>query len=75
MYMYTRAMLLLELVEEIYSAQRQRDDAMLSRLRSANEERDAALVKLQHISSNLQQYVFVCLSTDDLIQPSDLLLR
>ena len=43
------------LVEEIYRAQQQRDDAMLSRLRSANEERDEALLKLQHLRSSLQQ--------------------
>ena len=44
------------LVEEIYAAQKQRDAAMLDRLRTANEERDEALLKLQHLHANLQQY-------------------
>jgi hypothetical protein len=33
-------------VEEIYRAQKERDEAMLSRVRLANQERDAALDKL-----------------------------
>ena len=39
--------LIIDMVEEIYRAQKQRDEAILGRLRLANEERDEALVKLR----------------------------
>ena len=35
------------MVEEIYRAQRERDEAVMKRLRLANEERDEALLKLK----------------------------
>ncbi len=37
-------------VEEVYRAQKVRDDAMLERLHLANEERDEALLKLQKMN-------------------------
>ncbi|KAM3918022.1 mirror-image polydactyly gene 1 protein isoform 2-T3 [Leptodactylus fuscus] len=42
-----------ELVREVYSAQRERDEAIMARLRLANEERDEALLRVQQ----LQQYI------------------
>ncbi|XP_028852409.1 mirror-image polydactyly gene 1 protein [Denticeps clupeoides] len=45
------------LVEEIYKAQRQRDEAVMARLRLANEERDEALLrakKLQQAAMELE---------------------
>ncbi|XP_077118759.1 mirror-image polydactyly gene 1 protein isoform X3 [Ranitomeya variabilis] len=41
------------LVREVYSAQRERDEAIMARLRLANEERDEALLRVQQ----LQQYI------------------
>ncbi|XP_075187123.1 mirror-image polydactyly gene 1 protein [Anomaloglossus baeobatrachus] len=41
------------LVREVYSAQRERDEAIMARLRLANEERDEALLRVQQ----LQQYM------------------
>ena len=43
------------LVEEIYRAQKQRDVAVMKRLRAANDERDEALLKLRHLHNNLRQ--------------------
>ena len=37
-----------ELVEKIYKAQKERDEAMMGRLRVANEDRDEALLKLRN---------------------------
>uniref|UniRef100_A0AAY5KUW6 Mirror-image polydactyly 1 n=1 Tax=Esox lucius TaxID=8010 RepID=A0AAY5KUW6_ESOLU len=37
------------LVEEIYQAQRDRDQAVMARLRLANEERDEALLRAKHL--------------------------
>jgi len=37
------------LVEEIYAAQKKHDEAMIGRLRTANEDRDEALMKLKHM--------------------------
>ncbi|KAG8560799.1 hypothetical protein GDO81_015136 [Engystomops pustulosus] len=42
-----------DLVREVYSAQRERDDAIMARLRLANEERDEALLRVQQ----LEQYI------------------
>lgn len=41
------------LVREVYTAQRERDEAIMARLRLANEERDEALLRVQQ----LQQYL------------------
>ncbi|XP_075700545.1 mirror-image polydactyly gene 1 protein isoform X1 [Rhinoderma darwinii] len=41
------------LVREVYGAQRERDEAIMARLRLANEERDEALLRVQQ----LQQYI------------------
>ena len=35
------------MVNKIYKAQKERDEAMMSRLKIANEERDQALTKLR----------------------------
>ena len=35
------------MVNEIYKAQRERDEAMMNRLKIANQERDQALAKLK----------------------------
>ncbi|XP_040189022.1 mirror-image polydactyly gene 1 protein isoform X1 [Rana temporaria] len=43
------------LVEEVYRAQRERDDAIMARLRLANEERDEALLRVQQLQLVLQQ--------------------
>lgn len=41
-----------DLVEKIYRAQEKRDEAVLGRLRIANEERDEALLKLKHLQTS-----------------------
>lgn len=43
------------LVEEVYRAQRERDEAIMARLRLANEERDEALLRVQQLQLVLQQ--------------------
>ncbi|XP_019374411.1 PREDICTED: mirror-image polydactyly gene 1 protein isoform X2 [Gavialis gangeticus] len=43
------------LVEEVYSAQRERDEAVMARLRLANEERDEALLRAQHLEQYLKE--------------------
>lgn len=43
------------MVEEIYAAQKQRDEAMMNRLRIANEERDVALLQIKHLENSLDQ--------------------
>ncbi|KAM9294422.1 mirror-image polydactyly gene 1 protein [Gastrophryne carolinensis] len=43
------------LVEEVYSAQRERDEAIMARLRLANEERDEALLRVQQLQMVLRQ--------------------
>ncbi|XP_015994085.2 mirror-image polydactyly gene 1 protein isoform X2 [Rousettus aegyptiacus] len=42
------------LVEEVYSAQRERDEAVMSRLQLANEERDEAIAQLKHMEMSLK---------------------
>ncbi|XP_049755473.1 mirror-image polydactyly gene 1 protein isoform X2 [Elephas maximus indicus] len=42
------------LVEEVYCAQRERDEAMMSRLRLANEERDEAIARAKHMEMSLK---------------------
>ena len=37
------------LVEEIYTAQKVHDEAMIGRMRTANEDRDEAVMKLKHM--------------------------
>ncbi|XP_053330323.1 mirror-image polydactyly gene 1 protein [Spea bombifrons] len=43
------------LVEEVYRAQRERDEAVMARLRLANEERDEALLRVQHLQAFLKE--------------------
>ncbi|KAM4666952.1 mirror-image polydactyly gene 1 protein isoform 3-T3 [Amazona ochrocephala] len=43
------------LVEEVYSAQRERDEAVMARLRLANEERDEAFLRVQHLEECLKE--------------------
>ncbi|XP_009669209.2 mirror-image polydactyly gene 1 protein isoform X1 [Struthio camelus] len=43
------------LVEEVYSAQRERDEAVMARLRLANEERDEAFLRVQHLEQSLKE--------------------
>ncbi|XP_072283791.1 mirror-image polydactyly gene 1 protein isoform X3 [Pyxicephalus adspersus] len=43
------------LVEEVYCAQRERDEAVMARLRLANEERDEALLRVQQLQLVLRQ--------------------
>ncbi|XP_056401219.1 mirror-image polydactyly gene 1 protein isoform X1 [Hyla sarda] len=43
------------LVREVYSAQRERDEAIMARLRLANEERDEALLRVQQLQQYIQQ--------------------
>lgn len=49
--------ILLALVEEVYFAQRERDEAIMSRLRLANEERDEAIERAKHLEMSLKVYV------------------
>ncbi|TRZ26407.1 hypothetical protein HGM15179_000761 [Zosterops borbonicus] len=43
------------LVEEVYSAQRERDEAVMARLRLANEERDEAFLRVQRLEESLKE--------------------
>ncbi|NWJ10325.1 MIPO1 protein, partial [Crypturellus undulatus] len=43
------------LVEEVYSAQRERDEAVMARLRLANEERDEAFLRVRHLEQSLKE--------------------
>ncbi|XP_064005129.1 mirror-image polydactyly gene 1 protein isoform X3 [Pogoniulus pusillus] len=43
------------LVEEVYSAQRERDEAVMARLRLANEERDEAFLRVQRLEESLRE--------------------
>ncbi|NXU57561.1 MIPO1 protein, partial [Turnix velox] len=43
------------LVEEVYSAQRERDKAVMARLKLANEERDEAFLRVQHLEESLKE--------------------
>ena len=45
------------LVEEIYQAQRDRDQAVMARLRLANEERDEALLRAKRLQQAVAEYV------------------
>lgn len=49
--------ILVALVEEVYSAQRERDEAVMSRLQLANEERDEAIAQVKHMEMSLKVYV------------------
>ncbi|XP_075783024.1 mirror-image polydactyly gene 1 protein isoform X1 [Pelodiscus sinensis] len=42
------------LVEEVYTAQRERDEAVMARLRLANEERDEALLRAKHLEQSIK---------------------
>lgn len=50
---------LLALVEEIYKAQRERDQAVMARLRLANEERDEALLRAKKLQETALEYVLI----------------
>ncbi|KAL4656468.1 mirror-image polydactyly gene 1 protein isoform X1 [Arapaima gigas] len=56
------------LVEEIYTAQRDRDRALMARLRLANEERDEALLRARRLQQAAAEYVLhlVYVSDQDL---------
>uniref|UniRef100_A0A8C8SLK4 Mirror-image polydactyly 1 n=1 Tax=Pelusios castaneus TaxID=367368 RepID=A0A8C8SLK4_9SAUR len=43
------------LVEEVYTAQRERDEAIMARLKLANEERDDALLRAKHMEQSLKE--------------------
>ncbi|XP_009957328.1 PREDICTED: mirror-image polydactyly gene 1 protein [Leptosomus discolor] len=43
------------LVEEVYSAQRERDEAVMARLRLANEERDEAFLRVQRLEESFKE--------------------
>ncbi|XP_067389977.1 mirror-image polydactyly gene 1 protein [Emydura macquarii macquarii] len=43
------------LVEEVYTAQRERDEAVMARLKLANEERDEALLRAKHLEQSLKE--------------------
>ncbi|XP_042724053.1 mirror-image polydactyly gene 1 protein [Lagopus leucura] len=43
------------LVEEVYSAQRERDKAVMARLRLANEERDEAFLRVRRLEESLKE--------------------
>ncbi|XP_063803918.1 mirror-image polydactyly gene 1 protein isoform X2 [Pseudophryne corroboree] len=43
------------LVEEVYRAQRERDEAVMARLRLANQERDEALIRVQQLQLFLRE--------------------
>uniref|UniRef100_A0A8C3JFN2 Mirror-image polydactyly 1 n=1 Tax=Calidris pygmaea TaxID=425635 RepID=A0A8C3JFN2_9CHAR len=43
------------LVEEVYSAQRERDEAVMARLKLANEERDEAFLRVQRLEQSLKE--------------------
>ncbi|XP_058720662.1 mirror-image polydactyly gene 1 protein [Poecile atricapillus] len=43
------------LVEEVYSAQRERDEAVMARLRLANEERDEAFLRVRRLEESLKE--------------------
>lgn len=46
--------ILIALVEEVYFAQRERDEAIMSRLQLANEERDEAVARAKHMEMSLK---------------------
>lgn len=50
---------LVALVEEVYFAQRERDEAIMSRLQIANEERDEAIARANHMEMSLKLYVHI----------------
>lgn len=47
------------LVEEVYFAQKECDEAIMSRLRLANEERDEAVARAKHMEMSLKVYVYI----------------
>jgi hypothetical protein len=50
---------LVALVEEVYFAQKERDEAVMSRLRLAIEERDEAIARVKHMEMSLKVYVHI----------------
>ena len=53
----TRVFLLTALVDKIYKAQKERDVAVLSRLRLANGERDEVLSRMKRLEQEQQGFV------------------
>lgn len=51
--------ILIALVEEVYFAQRERDEAIMSRLQLANEERDEAIARAKRMEMSLKVYVYI----------------
>ena len=49
--------ILVALVVEVYLAQKERDEAIMSRLQLANEERDEAIARAKHMEMSLKLYV------------------
>ena len=49
--------ILVALVEEVYLAQKERDEAIMSRLQLANEERDEAIARADDMEMSLKLYV------------------
>lgn len=49
----------LALVEEVYFAQRERDEAMMCRLQLALEERDEAVARMKHMEMSLKMCVHI----------------
>nr|XP_042698853.1 mirror-image polydactyly gene 1 protein [Chrysemys picta bellii] len=47
------------LVEEVYTAQRERDEAVMARLKLANEERDEALLRAKHLEQSLKEWLLL----------------
>jgi hypothetical protein len=55
--------LFVDLVEEVYAAQKKRDEATVARMKIANEERDDILARLHQLEMRLDshRYVFTSL--------------
>ena len=47
------------LVEEVYFAQKEREEAIMSRLQLANEERDEAVARAKYMEKSLKVYVHI----------------
>ena len=47
------------LVEEVYFAQRERDEAIMCRLQLALEERDEAVARVKHMEMSLKMCVYI----------------
>ncbi|NXW03613.1 MIPO1 protein, partial [Fregetta grallaria] len=58
------------LVEEVYSAQRERDKAVMARLRLANEERDEAFLRVQRLEESLKELENINPEENDMVSHS-----